>query len=91
MVSCRLLVKVPDTDLVLNLRDPTILQLRGMSRATASTPFQVFHFPGDHFEDFWSWVRRTMSSNPVEAICGLYDMVRDCTCDDCMSLRQLLV
>jgi hypothetical protein len=82
---------VPDTDLVGHFRDPTILQLDGMSRATDHVPFQVYHFPGDHFEDLEDWVMRTMSSNPVEAICGLYDMVRDCTCEGWMSLRQLLV
>jgi hypothetical protein len=86
-----LLLTGKDANLVGNLRDPTVLQLNGMSRATDHVPFQVYHLPADHFENFGSWVTRTMSSNPVEAIYGLYDVVRDCTCDDWMSLRQLLV
>ena len=52
-----------------------MLQLIGASRATSSIPFQVFHMPDGHVETLKSWLGRTLSSNPVEAMFGLYDMV----------------
>ena len=58
-----------------------MLQLIGVSRAIASIPFQVFHMPGGYFETLESWLKRTLSSNPVEAMYGISDMVRDRTCD----------
>ena len=64
-------------------RDPSMLQLFGASRATASIPFQVFHMPEGHFETLNSWLERTLSSNPVEAMFGLYDMV-------CNYLREVV-
>ena len=52
-----------------------MLQLVGASNAAVSIPFQVFHMPDGHFETLRSWLKRTMSSNPVEAMFGIYDMV----------------
>ena len=52
-----------------------MLQLVGASKAAASIPFQVFHMPEGHFETLKSWLKKTLSSNPVEAMFGLYDMV----------------
>ena len=52
-----------------------MLQLIGASNAAASIPFQVFHMPEGHIEPLNSWLERTLSSNPVEAMFGLYDMV----------------
>ena len=62
-------------------RDPSVLQLSGASRATASIPFQVYHMPDGHFEVYDTWIKRVLPENPVEAIYGLYDMVRHCMHD----------
>ena len=55
-------------------REPWLLQLVGASSATATIPFQVFHWPSDLLP-YPTWLERTMSVNPVEAIYGLYKMV----------------
>ena len=52
-----------------------MLQLIGVGNPPASIPFQVFHMPDGHIETLEGWLKRTMSSNPVEAMFGLYDMV----------------
>ena len=65
-----------------------MLQLVGASKAAASIPFQVFHMPEGHIEPLNSWLERTLSSNPVEAMFGLYDMVcnysREVVCHLCI-------
>ena len=70
---------VAEVEIYFFRRDPSILQLAGASRVTASIPFQVYHMPDGHVEKLYSWLTRTMSANPVEAICGLHDMVSGCT------------
>ena len=77
-VSCGWLVWMAEIDCLYIHRDPWILQLAGASRATASIPFQVYHLPDGHFEKLASWVKRTMSANPVETMYGLLDMVCGC-------------
>ena len=52
-----------------------MLQLVGASKSAASIPFQVFHMPEGHVETLKGCLERTLSSNPVEAMFGLYDMV----------------
>ena len=52
-----------------------MLQLVGASKSAASIPFQVFHMPNGHAETLKSWLERTLSSNPVETMFGLYDIV----------------
>ena len=66
-------VEVPGVNCI--HRDTSILQLVGVSSATASIPFHIFHMPGGHFETLKSWLERTLSSDPVEAMYGIYDMV----------------
>ena len=74
-VSCGWLVWMAEVDCLCTHRDPWILQLAGASRPTARIPFQLYHLPDGHFEKLASWVKRTMSENPVEAMYGLHDMV----------------
>ena len=69
--SC--LVDVPGVDCI--HRNPSMLQLIGMSNPAAMIPFQVFHMPDGHFETLEGWLKRTMSLNPVEAMFGIYGMV----------------
>ena len=69
--SC--LVDVPGVDRI--HRNPSVLQLVGVSNPAASIPFQVFHMPDSHFKTLEGWLKRTMSSNPAEAMFGIYDMV----------------
>ena len=78
-VGCAWLVWIAEIDCLCIRRDPSVLQLAGASRAMASIPFQVYHMPDGHFESFKSWVKRTMSANPVETMYGLHDMVCGCT------------
>ena len=52
-----------------------MLQLVGATKGAAGIPFQVFHMPEGHLETLSSWLERTLSSNPVEAMFGLYDIV----------------
>ena len=77
-VSSGWLVRMAEVDCLYIHRDPSVLQLAGASRAAASIPFQVYHMPDDHFEKLASWMKRTMSANPVETMCGLHDMVCGC-------------
>ena len=74
------LVRMLEVDPFCFHSDPSIVQLIGASRSTASIPFQVFHMPGDQVEILEDWLKRTLSSNPVETIYGLYDMVCRSTC-----------
>ena len=90
-VSSGWLVWMAEVDCLWIHRDPSVLQLAGASRATASIPFQVYHLPDGHFEKLASWVKRTMSANPVETIYGLHDMVCGCKYEACMSLMHLLI
>ena len=69
--SC--LVDVPGVDRI--HRNPSMLQLVEVSNPAASIPFQVFRMPDGHFETLEGWLKRTMSSNPVETMFGIYDMV----------------
>ena len=66
---------VAEIDFFCIRRDPSVLQLAGASRVTASILFQVYHLPDGHFEKLENWVKRTISENPVETMYGLYDMV----------------
>ena len=76
--SCELWLTstMPENYLLCILRDPLLLQLVGASRATATIPFQVFHFPGGLLQPYVTWVKRTLSFNPVESVYGLLKMVR---------------
>ena len=67
---------MPENDLLCILRDPSLLQLVGASGATATIPFQVFHLPGGLLHPYMTWVDRTLRFNPIEAVYGLYKMVR---------------
>ena len=77
-VSSGWLVLMAKIDCLYIHRDPWILQLAGASRATASILFQLYHLPDGHFEKLESWIKRTMSTNPVETMYGLHDMVCGC-------------
>jgi len=56
-------------------RDSSLLQLMGSSTSSSTIPFQVYDAPSGQIEDFQDWYGRTVKSNMVETIYGLYDMV----------------
>ena len=63
------------------LRDSSVLQLIGASRATATIPFQVFHLPDGFLPPYLTWIKWTLSFNPVDAIYGIYKIVHWCPDD----------
>ncbi|KIJ30146.1 hypothetical protein M422DRAFT_784095 [Sphaerobolus stellatus SS14] len=62
-----------DVNVRKQFRHPLIVQLIGISRYTVTLPFQVYYAP-ESCEPIRSWMRRTLASNPIETLCGLYDM-----------------
>ena len=56
--SCELWLTstMPKNHLLCILRDPLLLQLIGVSRATATIPFQIFHLLGSLLQPYWTWV-----------------------------------
>ena len=75
--SCELQLAsaMPENNWLFVLRDPSLLQLVGASRTTAAIPFQVFHLQGGLLQPYATWVKQTLSFNPVEAVYGMYKMV----------------
>ena len=70
------LVRTQELDPFFKRRDRTVFEFVEASEARASIPFHMSSMSGDHLEALRTWRTRTTSSNPVEAIYGLYDMVR---------------
>ncbi|KIJ30141.1 hypothetical protein M422DRAFT_268387 [Sphaerobolus stellatus SS14] len=62
-----------DITLRKQFRNPSFVQLIGASKYTAPLPFQVYNAP-ESVEPIRTWMGRTLASNPVETLCGLYDM-----------------